>query len=98
MILKGEIILWSAEKGSWHFFKTSIEDADTIRHITGHLPRKGFGSIKVQATIGATTVHTSIFPDKDGSYWLPLKASLRKAEGLLAGDRTTVELAFPDLV
>ncbi len=49
--------------------------------------------IKVRATINGTGVETSIFPDKNsGSYLLPLKASLRKAAKLAAGDTIRVRL------
>lgn len=44
---------------------------------------RGWGSLPVSATIGHTTWDTSIFPDKkSGSYLLPLKAAVRKAEGI----------------
>lgn len=46
----------------------------------------GWGSLKVNATIGKTTWQSSIFPDKkSGSYVLPLKAQIRKAEHIIAG-------------
>jgi hypothetical protein len=38
-------------------------------------------------TIGKSTFETSLFPAKEfGSYLLPVKASVRKANNLLAGD------------
>ena len=42
--------------------------------------------------IGQTTWQTSIFPNKDGSYVLPVKAAVRKAETLKDGDPLTVHL------
>ena len=46
----------------------------------------GFGSVRISATIGATTWQTSIFASKDvGGYLLPLKAAVRKAERLAEG-------------
>ena len=54
---------------------------------------RGFGSLKVSVMIGATTFKTSVFPSKElGGWLLPVKASVRKAEGLTAGD--AVELAL----
>lgn len=55
--------------------------------------KRGFGSIKVTATIGKTTWRTSIFPDKrSGGYVLPLKAAVRTAEGIGDGDKITFKL------
>ena len=53
---------------------------------------RGFGSLKVAATIGGTTFKTSVFPSKETGWLLPVKAAVRKAEGLAEGD--TVELAL----
>jgi hypothetical protein len=48
--------------------------------------------IPVAARIGGTEWTTSLFP-KDGSYIVPLKAWVRKAEGVELGDTITVSLA-----
>ena len=48
---------------------------------------RGFGSVPVKVTLGKTVWKTSIFPDsKSGTYLLPLKSSVRKAEGVFDGD------------
>lgn len=48
---------------------------------------RGFGSLPVEVTIGKTVWKTSIFPEKtSGSYILPVKAMVRKAEKIEAGD------------
>ena len=53
--------------------------------------RKGFGSARVEAVIGDTRWKTSVFPHKESGGWiLPVKASVRKAEGLTEGDWITV--------
>lgn len=70
---------------AWYFLPISGEIADVIRAAmrgrTG-----GFGSVRISATIGATTWQTSIFASKDvGGYLLPLKAAVRKAERLAEG-------------
>jgi hypothetical protein len=51
----------------------------------------GWGVIPVTVWIGETEWTTSLFP-KDGRYIVPLKASVRKAENLDAGDEVTVRL------
>ena len=53
---------------------------------------KGFGSIKVCARIGDTVFKTSVFPSKDLGWLLPVKAAVRKAEGLSEGDVVEVVL------
>lgn len=49
-------------------------------------------SVPVAAQIGATGWTTSLFP-KDGRYIVPVKAWVRKAEGLELGDLVTIRLA-----
>jgi hypothetical protein len=51
-----------------------------------------WGSIKVEATVGHTTWHTSIFPDDEGSYVLPVKKEIRTAEEVDEGDLVEVIL------
>ncbi|SFH29581.1 protein of unknown function [Actinopolymorpha cephalotaxi] len=47
--------------------------------------------IPVAARIGATEWATSLWP-KDGGYIVPVKAGVRRAEGLELGDVVTVGL------
>lgn len=95
-LCRGTIWLWNFEKGSWHFFTLDKETSDAIYFATslnrlGH--KRGFGAVKVRVIIGATIFTTSIFPGSaDKSYILPLKASVRKAENLCAGNEIEVEL------
>lgn len=51
----------------------------------------GWGMIPVMAQIGETRWETSLFP-KDGRYLVPVKARVRKVEGLEVGDVVTVRL------
>lgn len=51
----------------------------------------GWGVIPVEATVGAVTFTTSLFP-KDGAYLLPLKADVRKRMGDLDYDRLEVTM------
>ncbi len=56
-------------------------------------PAAGFGSRRVEVTVGATTWRTSVFPDNaSASYLLPVKKAVRVAEGLDEGDEITVRL------
>jgi len=92
---ESEVWLWQAEKGAWHFVTLPHEMSEDIKVFTKHLAR-GFKSVKVQVTIGETSWSTSIFPSKqNGSYILPLKAAVRKAEDFGVGDRVKIDLRIP---
>lgn len=84
--------LWKypSESGAWYFVSLSQEISAQIK--TMPRPKKGWGSVRVQATIGHTAWDTSIFPSKEGVYLLPVKASVRKAEDLFEGESVTVLL------
>ena len=72
------------EPGSWHFLRLPAELAEDIALEAG--PREGFGSIRVEACIGSTTWRTSLFPEAaTATFVLPVKRSVRQAEGLEAG-------------
>lgn len=91
----GELWVWDARPGdNWVFVSLPADASEQIRHMTAG-ERRGFGSVRVQARIGTTTWRTSIFPDGTRNvYVLPVKAGVRKAQGLAAGDmaRVVVEL------
>jgi hypothetical protein len=86
-----ELWIWDARReDSWTFVTLPADQSEDIRHLTAG-PRRGFGSVRVRVTIGTTTWLTSIFPDSGGGgYVLPIKAAVRKAESLDAGDVATV--------
>ncbi len=55
--------------------------------------RRGFGSIKVTAQIGATRWETSVFPQKgENTFILPIKAAVRSAENIGEDDEVLVRL------
>lgn len=53
---------------------------------------RGFGSLKVTATIGDSSWQTSVFPSRETGWMLPVKAAIRKAEGLGEGDEVALLL------
>lgn len=84
-------VVWVAPgDAAWHFVTVPEEPAEVIRLESG--PRVGFGSVKVEVTIGASTWSTSVFPDTTPTYVLPLKRSVRDVEGILEGDVVDVTL------
>lgn len=88
-----EAVVWLYEgRDPWHFITVPMELSENARDFAAGSPR-GFGSIRVVATIGITTWKTSLFPDKElNSLVLPIKASVRSSEKLAAGDVVTVHL------
>jgi Domain of unknown function (DUF1905) len=54
--------------------------------------RRGFGSVRVEAAVGASRWSTSVFPQKSGGWFLPVKKAICRAEGLAAGDDVAVRL------
>lgn len=90
--------LWRYDgEAAWYFVSLPAELADAIRHENGPLASSGFGSVKVGVRIGSSQWATSVFPDRRrGTYLLPVKKSVRLAEGLESGDPVTVELTVLD--
>ena len=91
--------LWTGEGGSWHFVTVPAEQSAEIRlEAAAAGPRRGFGSVRVEARIDdpstgsgqAVTWRTSVFPQKSGTYLLPVKADVRRRAGISAGDEVTV--------
>jgi len=86
----GEMWFWRGP-APWHFVTVPDEDCVGL-HATSAMVTFGWGMIPVTARIGATGWTTSLFP-KDGRYLVPVKASVREAEGLELGDLVRVRLA-----
>ena len=90
--LRAELWLYPGATAAWHFLTLPKKDAADIKKRFGAKAR-GWRSLPVAVTIGATRWKTSIFPDsKAGSYLLPVKAAVRKKEKLAGG--TTVAFAL----
>lgn len=92
-----ELWIWAARRGeSWTFVSLPVDASEEIRHLTAG-ERRGFGSVRVRATIGTSTWQTSIFPDGTrNAYVLPIKKAVRKAQQLDAGDAATVRVELID--
>ena len=91
-----DVFLWDARTQSWFFTTVPAELGEMIREMPR--PTRGFGSVRVEATVGATTWRTSIFPDSSsGSYVLPLKKAVRDAANLVDGSRASVRLEILDV-
>ena len=94
----GPLWRWTGASGTgtWHFLTLDGEAGEALsgtalmRKLEGM--SRGWGSLKVVATIGESRWSTSVFPAKDTGWILPVKASVRKAEGVSEGDRVEVVL------
>lgn len=85
--------LWSPEESmeAWVFASVPADVSDDVRALGG--PARGFGSVRVEVTVGGSTWRTSVFPDaKRGCFVLPVKKSVRRAEDLEVGDTARVVL------
>jgi Domain of unknown function (DUF1905) len=90
ILFDAELWLWEARRtDTWTFVSLPPGESEEIRDLAGGL-RRGFGSLRVRATIGSSTWTTSIFPGSGTGYVLPVKRSIRLAESLDVGDVATV--------
>lgn len=86
-----ELVFWRGPS-PFHFLPLPPAHAAEVRFLAP-MVTYGWGVIPVRATIGRSTFTTSLFP-RDGGYLLPVKDKVRKAEGLVVGDRVAVVLTL----
>lgn len=85
--------IWTGAGGSWHFVTVPEGPSAELRLESGAAgPRRGFGSVRVEARINDVAWRTSVFPQKAGTYLLPVKADVRRRAGIAAGDEVRVSL------
>lgn len=81
----GPMFRWAARLDSDWFFVALPDDLSAeVRELQGPV-RRGFGAVRVHASVGSSSWRTSIFPGADGRYVLPLKRAVRETEGLEDG-------------
>jgi hypothetical protein len=85
----GEIWFWKGP-APWYFVTVPDEESGELEAVSAQVTY-GWGVLPVRARIGDTGWKTSLFP-KDGRYLLPVKAWVRRAEGLDLGDVVAVRL------
>jgi len=93
MILEfsGEIWFWRGP--SPYYFVTVPEALSDALKAVSRTVTYGWGMIPATVTVGGTTWTTSLWP-KDGRYVVPLKAWVRRAEGIELGHVVRVRLAI----
>ena len=87
-----QLWVWDARRSdTWTFVTVPGADSDDLRAQGGNTG--GFGSIPVEVRLGGSQWRTSVFPDKEsGCFVLPIKAAVRRAEGIAAGDTVRVSI------
>jgi len=94
----GPLWRWTTQSGQAAWFFITIDGAAGEALSGTALMRRleksigGFGSLKVAARIGDSEFKTSLFPSKELGWLLPVKAAVRKAEGVSEGDVVEVVL------
>lgn len=87
---------WQARRAdTWTFVSLPEDLADEVLERAGSATR-GFGSVRVDVTVGATSWRTSIFPGST-TYVLALKRAVRTAERIEIGDTVHVHLSLVDV-
>ena len=87
----GEVWHWRGPS-PYHFVTVPGDEAGELDAVAP-MVSYGWGMIPVTACIGETEWTTSLFP-KDGSYVVPLKDKVRRAEGIELDMVVTVRLAI----
>ena len=82
---------WSNNEGGSHFMTLPEEESLEVRAHAFMNPR-GFRSVRVECSIGEVGWRTSVFPQKSGGYFLPVKADVIRRAGIAAGDEVIVRL------
>ncbi|MEZ5097157.1 MAG: DUF1905 domain-containing protein [Nocardioides sp.] len=85
----GEVWHWKGP-APHHFVTVPDDDAAAIESVAGFVTY-GWGMVPVTVRLGDTTWSTSLWP-KDGSYLVPLRLAVRRAEGVEVGDRVHLRL------
>ena len=92
------LLVWQGEAhGGIGYVVIDGEAAEAIRghelmRRLEHGKRRGFGSVKVTVQVGGSRWQTSLFPQKTGGWFLPIKKPVRVAEGLEEGEPVEVLL------
>lgn len=89
---------WQGDRSTYHLVTMTGDAAEAIAmHARLHRlefgRQRGFGSVKVIASIGETAWKTSVFPQKQSSEWVLLVSKkVMRLEGLAPEGAVTVSL------
>ena len=88
LVFSGELVEWRGP-APYHFVPRPPDEADLVDEVKAEVVY--WGVVPVRARIGATTFTTSMFP-REGTWFLPVKDAVRRAEGVGLGDVVEVAL------
>ncbi|HEY0188400.1 MAG TPA: DUF1905 domain-containing protein [Cellulomonas sp.] len=95
-----EAVLWewqARRTDRWTFVSVPQDVSDEIEQRAGAFAH-GFGSLRVEVTVGGTVWRTSIFPSREQeAYILPVKKAVRATEGLVTGAPVRLRLRLLDV-
>ena len=86
-----EVFTWRGP-APYHFVAVPPEESAAIDDARAAVTY-GWGMVPVTATVGGTEWTTSLWPKDDG-YYVPLKAAVRRAEGIEVGALLDVRLSI----
>ncbi len=85
----GEVVEWRGP-APYHFVPLPPDEADLVDEVKAEVVY--WGVVPVRARIGATDFTTSMFP-REGTWFLPVKDAVRRAEGVELGQVVEVSLS-----
>lgn len=89
----GEVVYWRGP-APFHFVMVPEPQASELREVAAELTY-GWGCVPARGRIGDTAFSTALFP-KDGTFAVPIKVAVRRAEGIELGDVLAVSLELDD--
>lgn len=85
----GKVWFWKGP-APHHFVTVPDEQSRELKEIAKSVTY-GWGMIPVNVTVGSTSFYTALW-EKDGSYIVPLKLAVRKAENIAEGSEVDLVL------
>jgi hypothetical protein len=88
--------VWRWREGSWRFVTVPQDVSDEVDEVVGD-GTGGFGSVRVEVTVGTSVWRTSLFPSStEGAFVLPVKKAVRAAQGIEDDDPAVVTIRLVD--
>ncbi len=89
----GEVVEWRGP-APYYFVLAPPAEAQWLTDVMPDVTY-GWGMVPVHVRIGATEFTTAMWP-RQGTFWLPLKDAVRKAEDIEPGDVVRVRVSVRD--
>ena len=93
---KTKVWIWDGPI-TWYFVTIPQKESVRVREKFRNFHR-GWGSIPVNVRIGKSEWKTSIFWEKKGTYLLPIKKEIRKAENISNGSLIHIRIQIDKLI